>query len=208
MVKQFFKDRRIQGGLTYEEFVALMERSTYEADESSLEGEDLERAQYTKLNIHRTRRIAKTFVVPEAVKVAVESISSPQLWMVLTEAWCGDSAQSLPLIAKTATCNPLISMRILLRDENLDIIDQYLTDGTRAIPKLVALNQDGDELFQWGPRPKEAAELFRREKQAGLEKEQIMEKLHLWYGRDRGKAIVEELLAALRTASGTSASGG
>jgi hypothetical protein len=114
--------------------------------------------------------------------------------MVISEAWCGDSAQNLPYIAKIAECNPLINLRIILRDSNLDIMDLYLADGkSRSIPKLVAFDEDGNELFQWGARPKEAQELVTRLKNEGMEKEKFLEQLHLWYGRDRGRTLENEL---------------
>jgi hypothetical protein len=123
--------------------------------------------------------------------------------MLLTEDWCGDSAQNIPYIVKMAECNSMINLRILLRDQNTDIIDLYLSDSnSRSIPKLVAFNENGDELFQWGPRPKEAQELVRKLKSEGLSKEEYILQLHLWYGKNRRKnlelefiQIIEELIS-------------
>jgi len=76
-------------------------------------------------------------------------------------------------------------------------MDQYLTNGKRAIPVLVAFDLDGNELFRWGPRPEAAAELFRECKEAGQAKETILEELHRWYAKDRGCTIEEELKSLL-----------
>jgi hypothetical protein len=80
--------------------------------------------------------------------------------MVLTEPWCGDSAFLLPVIAEAAALNDAVSLRILLRDDHLDVMDQYLTDGSRSIPKLVVLSNDGTERCTWGPRPDGAQQRF------------------------------------------------
>ncbi|MCL6097112.1 MAG: thioredoxin family protein, partial [Bacteroidetes bacterium] len=90
-------------------------------------------------------------------------------------------------------CNPLIDLRILLRDQNLDIMDLYLTNGnSRSIPKLVVFDQDGNELVQWGPRPAEAQALVNKNKSEGKSKDEFIKELHLWYGRNRGKNLEEE----------------
>lgn len=89
-------------------------------------------------------------------------------------------------------------MKILLRDSNLDYMDLYLTNGGRAIPKLIAYDENGEELFQWGPRPNEAKELFNRLKNDGVEKSDINKELHLWYGRNRGKEIEKEIFELIK----------
>ena len=120
--------------------------------------------------------------------------------MVLTEDWCGDSAQNLPYIAKIAECNSLIKLRILPRDQNLDLMDLYLTDQkSRSIPKLVAFDEFGNELFQWGPRPYEAQKLVMELNALGLSKNEFNEKLHLWYGRNKGKSIENEFVELLKS---------
>ena len=118
--------------------------------------------------------------------------------MVLSEDWCGDSAQTIPYLVKMADLNPNIELRILLRDKNLDIMDLYLTDGNRAIPKLVAFDYIGNELFTWGPRPYEARQLVNKAKAEGKPKEQFLQELHLWYGRNRGKNLEVEILNIMK----------
>ncbi|RMF55622.1 MAG: thioredoxin family protein [Calditrichaeota bacterium] len=195
MVKSFFKERRPHNGMTYDEFVQRMVEKARVAE--SITPEDDEQLYYTRLNYQRTSRIQKTYQVSERLKELLQGINQPQLWMVLTEAWCGDSAQTLPILAKMTECNPNIQLRILLRDENLDIMDQYLTNGTRGIPKLVAFDEVGNELFTWGPRPREAAELYRQLKAEGKEKEEIYLELHKWYAKDRGKSVEKEFMKIL-----------
>lgn len=152
-----------------------------------------EKFEILKINLQRTQRLDKTFEPTEETKNILSQVTSQQQWIVLTENWCGDSAQIVPVIAKLAQLNPKIDLKILLRDSNLDYMDLYLTNGGRAIPKLIAYDENNEELFQWGPRPKEAQDLFTRLKTEGMEKTDINKELHLWYGRNRGKEVEREI---------------
>ena len=156
--------------------------------------ETREHAQYTRLNWQRSARIRRTYRVSEDLQSVINAIDHPQIWLVITEVWCGDSAKNLPYMEKMAAINPLIKLRIILRDEHPEIIDRYLTNGTRSIPIVIAFDQAGIEIFRWGPRPHEAAELVASLKKQGLEKPQFLEQLHLWYGRNRGKVLEKEFL--------------
>ncbi len=187
MTKKFFEEKRPHNGLKYHEYFEYFKSKAEDLPDKNNSD------NHTKLNFQRISRIHKTYKVDKELKKIVRSIKSPQLWMILTEDWCGDSAQILPHIAIISEQNPLIDLRILLRDKNLDIMDQYLTNGTsRSIPKLVVFDTEGNELFQWGPRPKEAQDIILNAKAKGDSKEEFMKKLHLWYARDKGHAIESE----------------
>lgn len=186
---KFFQDKRPHNGLTYEEYIKEARNKL----ESNSDNSTDELLAYTKLNIHRSNRIEKTYNVSDELCSLVKNINTPQIWMVITEDWCGDSAQNLPYIVKIASCNSLINLRIIRRDGNLDIMDQYLTNGkSRSIPKLVAFDEDGNELFQWGPRPKEAKDFVDKAKEDGIPKSEFIEKLHLWYANNKGQSIEKE----------------
>ncbi len=187
MIHDCLRDRNLQ---EYADYLARMQAIASEAEAD-------ERAEYVKLNWQRSQRIQRTYEVPANLHERLQALAEPQWWVVLTEPWCGDSAQCLPYIAKFAEVNPQIHLKILLRDQNLDLMDRYLTSGKRGIPKLIAYDERGRELFTWGPRPKEAAALFDRNRKAGLSKAAIMEKLHLWYARDRGQAMEREFAQIL-----------
>lgn len=115
-----------------------------------------------KTKFARTHRIHKTISISAAIKKAVENLEHSYTWMVIMEAWCGDSAQNLPIIAELARLNPdKIKIYILLRDENPELMENYLTNGARSIPKLIAVNDTlGKDAFVWGPRPAQAQELL------------------------------------------------
>lgn len=158
-----------------------------------------ELANYTRLNLVRMQRIDKTVVISEPLEKAIHQINSPQTWYVLLEGWCGDAAQSVPVIAKLASMNSNINLQLILRDEHPAIMDQYLTNGGRSIPKLIGLDESGEELFTWGPRPANAQRLydaFKLNPEKGFVK--FAEELQLWYAKDKTVSIQEELLSLIK----------
>ncbi|MBU0475522.1 MAG: thioredoxin family protein [Bacteroidetes bacterium] len=153
--------------------------------------------EYTKLNQRRTNRILKTYKPSDEVKNAISKITEKQTWLIITEDWCGDSAQNIPFLFKMTESSQNIEFKMIYRDDNLDIIDRFLTNGGRAIPKIIGFDQEGNQLFQWGPRPEVAKQLVKEWKESGLSKDEFNEKLHLWYGKDRGKTLEIEFLKLL-----------
>jgi hypothetical protein len=152
---------------------------------------------YTQLNVQRMHRIEKTIqLLPEALE-QIRAVTRPQTWLVLTEGWCGDAAQSLPVMKALADLNPNIRVRFLLRDDNLELMDRNLTNGiSRSIPKLIAVDPTtGAELFTWGPRPTALQELFYGMRSKGLPYDVIKEELQRWYNTDKTVTIQRELVA-------------
>ena len=186
-------------GISFEQFNNQADAYSVDIDESSLDEVAKKKLGFTILNQRRTYRILKTYKVSEKIKKAVSKITETQTWMILTEDWCGDSAQNLPYLYKISQLNDHIDLKLLYRDDNLEIMDRYLTNGGRAIPKLVAFDKDRNELFQWGPRPEEAKKLVAQWKAEGDAADQFNEKLHLWYGRNRGKAFEDDFLKLLNS---------
>lgn len=184
-------------GLIYRQYYDLTKKEIETADLSKLTDEEKKRYEDKKLNLHRMTRIEKHYSVSEELKNLILRVDKPQTLMIISETWCGDSAQNIPYIAKMTELNPKFDLTIILRDVNPDIMDLYLTNGTRSIPILVTFDENGEELFRWGPRPQEAKDLFADLKAQGFEKSYILEKLHLWYGRNRGKNLESEFIAAL-----------
>jgi len=185
-----------ESGLTPAAYQEVMEQQAA-LDPAGLEDMEAERAEFAKLNLHRVGRIRRHWRPSEELAFLLARIDRSQLWMALTEPWCGDSAQCLPCLEILAESNPHITIRFLPRDDNPGIMDKYLTGGKRSIPLLVAFDPEGGELFRWGPRPAEAQSLFDAATDEGLEKPAKLEKLHLFYGRNRGRALDAELVHVL-----------
>ncbi len=183
-------------GLTYDRYLELMAEQAGR-DPAGTIPEEAEKIAFTGLNLHRARRLARTWRPSAALASAVAALPGPQLWLTLTEPWCGDSAQCLPLFAALAETRSDIDFRLLLRDDHPEVMDLYLTGGKRSIPVVVALDENGKELFRWGPRPAAAQAVFDQAKNEGLAKPEILERLHLFYGRDRDRTLDAELTALL-----------
>ncbi len=192
MAHKFFLEKRPHNGMKYQEYIDSLKQKVELINKNNLNEYEGISANLLKLNYQRSTRIEKTYNINKDLCELIKKIREPQLWMILTEHWCGDSAQILPYISKFAECNSLIDLRILERDKNIDIMDLYLTNGTRSIPKLIAFDNEGNELFQWGARPKKAQDLVNKLKAEGKTKEEFLEQLHIWYVKDQGKSIEKE----------------
>lgn len=152
---------------------------------------------YAKMNLQRMRRWDKTFQLRADVTEKMKTLA-PQNWWVITEGWCGDSAQNLPALEKMAAASEgNINLHIVLRDENPEIMQQYLTNGTsRSIPILVAFDDHGNQLFRWGPRPVPAQALLTEWKAnpVPMPFEDFELEMHTWYTKDKGNALQDEIL--------------
>ncbi|MBS1792840.1 MAG: thioredoxin family protein [Acidobacteria bacterium] len=188
----------IEKSLTFAEYIKLI-------DDLLLDGKTTGPVQseemfgYGKLNRQRMHRLEKTAVVSESLKEKTRRIERRQLWLVITEGWCGDAAQNIPIIEKIAAESAgRIETRYVLRDENPELMDRYLTGSARSIPKLIALDAETlAELGTWGPRPRAALDLFAELKAQGMEKPLILENIQRWYIADKNQSIqteFEELL--------------
>ena len=188
----------VEKGITYEEYRRLIDalimvgRSTAKNQSESL-------LEYSKLNVARMKRLDKTIEIIPALKTIIEKIQSPQTWLVLTEGWCGDAAQIVPVFAQLAALNGNINLKFLLRDENLELMDLYLTDAkSRSIPKLIVANENLEELFTFGPRPDALQEIYYHMKANAFDNATIKEELHRWYAQDKTITIQKELLELLK----------
>jgi hypothetical protein len=154
---------------------------------------------YTKLNASRMRRWLKTAVLSDELVNAVKEIVAPQQWIVITEPWCGDAAHIVPFFHLIAQTNPLIAVDYELRDTEPFRINEYLTRGGKAIPKLIIRDAAGNDLATWGPRPEACQQLFDELKARQVDFETLKTALQNWYNADGGKAIQEELTTLLTT---------
>lgn len=141
-------------------------------------------------------RLNKLTAINADLKAAMSEVSEPWIWLVLTESWCGDAAQSIPVLYQIAEQSPNVSIRFLLRDKNPDLMNAYLTNGGKSIPKLICVRaSDLSELGSWGPRPAALQTLFWEWRAAKVPSADITEQIQRWYNADRTVAIQRELLA-------------
>jgi hypothetical protein len=188
--------KKLSSAFSYSEFKEYSEKIVDALKSAELNEEEKSLLEYRKLNLARINRVEKTYEPSDNIKNIISGIDK-QIWMVITEDWCGDSAQNLPAIAKIALLNDRITLKIVLRDKNLDLMDLYLTDGKRSIPKLIAFDEELNEIFIWGPRPQKAQEYFDNLKNQGLAKEEIIKEIHSWYAKDKCQSLENEFIKLL-----------
>lgn len=190
LIKESFEN-----GYTYEEYVQLIENLLKEGKSTAPEQtEDL--TAYSEMNLRRMKRWNKRFKTPAGVQEKMEQEGQNMNWLVLSEGWCGDAAHSLPIMAKLAEFGSMISLRILLRDQNEQLMEQFLTNGGKSIPKLIAYKPETKKIIgTWGPRPEQAQQILRNyQAKHGSLDDTIKEQLQICYNKDKGESIAEELI--------------
>ena len=186
---------------TYAEYRALTDQLVAEGKTTGPnQSEDM--AHYTKMNQARMNRLDKTVKLNPELVEAVKSLGEGYDWTVITEAWCGDAAQNLPIIAAMAAENPAIELTLVLRDENLDLMDQHLTNGGRSIPKLLIYDKaSGEVVNTWGPRPAPVQQMVMDYKQLDPETRphysELVKQGQVWYNKDKTQTAQQELLETL-----------
>lgn len=154
--------------------------------------------EFTKLNVQRMNRLDKTIQLSEQVIAKLHNNSNTYVWLLIGDAWCGDCAQIIPVINKIAEAsNDKISFKIISRDTFPELISSYQTNGANAIPKLlIMLPKTSEVICTWGPRPKPAQEIMLnwKENKDTISWEDFEKGLHLWYAKDRGNTIINELV--------------
>jgi hypothetical protein len=143
--------------------------------------------------------IYRTAQIPGDLLERASHLSRHWHLLVLSEDWCGDAVNTIPLLAKFVEQVPGLDLRLLPRDQNLDLMDVHLSLGTRSIPVVIALDEEFQERGWWGPRP---ASLQRWVRTDGLllPKEDRYRRTRTWYARDRGRTTIEEVLEVLERA--------
>ena len=157
------------------------------------------RYNFTKINNQRMKRLDKqTKLSEEAVSMA-SKIDKEFTWLVLTESWCGDAAQTLPVINKFSEASQKIDLKVVLRDENDELMNQFLTDGNKSIPKLIVIEKESKKVVSsWGPRTEKATKMIQDYKEAhGKVDDKIKKDLQVWYNQDKGKHIEKEMISLL-----------
>lgn len=187
----------LQGSMSYSTYRNLVKILVEEKSNSGIEkNEDL--ANYTVLNDKRMNRWDKTLKISAESQLKLSFFNSNITWLVITESWCGDAAHIVPVLYKIAE-HININFRVVLRDENLELMDMFLTNGARAVPELIMIdNVSGEVLNTYGPRPSEAAQMVLDYKaKHSVITPEFKEDLQLWYNKDKGQNIVNDITELL-----------
>lgn len=189
----------VEKAMNYTEYREMIDNLL---EEGKTTGENHSEAMlhYTKMNVHRMKRHDKRTELDDEMIDKLQQVDRNLIWLVLTEAWCGDAAQSIPMINKMAEKSENIELKLILRDQNLDVMDQFLYNGkSRSIPKLICLDADTLEVLgDWGPRPQVAQELYDDlRNNTDMPYQEVAEHLHKWYADDKGEEIQNEFMTLI-----------
>ncbi|MGX1025248.1 thioredoxin family protein [Psychroflexus sp. MBR-150] len=189
----------LKNSLSYEGFKTLVSNLINKGQSTGhTQNEDM--LNYSKLSIKRIKRWDKSFKLSENDMVFFKNQSKPITFLVLAESWCGDAAHALPIINAIAEASPHIDLKVVLRDDNDELMQEFLTNGGKSIPKLIALDDENNVLFTWGPRPTEATEMVKAYKDKhGQLTDELKENLQKWYNKDKGQGIVKDIKAQLES---------
>jgi len=184
----------LKTAITYQEYRELVTEHVQKGT-STGPNQTVDLSQYTLLNDSRMRRLDKTTKLPEAVLERIENYKEKVTWLVLTESWCGDAAQSMPVINKMAEANNDIHLKVVLRDEHPELMNAFLTNGGMSIPKLIVFNNETNQILgDWGPRPTTATQMVNSYKEEhGKLTPEFKQDLQVWYNKDKGQSIVTDL---------------
>ena len=153
---------------------------------------------YSTLNDARMNRLDKKTTLTDATVEALKKTKEKQTWLLITEGWCGDAAQIAPVINRMSVESDKVDLKVVLRDENENLMNQFLTNGTKSIPKLVVLNANDEVISSWGPRPSLATKMVNDYKisHGGIDAN-FKKELQIWYNKNKGESIQEDLVAFL-----------
>lgn len=188
----------LEKSITYKQYKELILNLLKDGKSTGImQSDDL--LNYTKLNEKRMKRLDKQTLLSEEASLKAQKINKDFTWLVLTESWCGDAAQTLPVINKFAEINPKIELKVVSRDENESLMNQFLTNGSKSIPKLVVIEKETNKVLNsWGPRSKTATKLVEEYKEIhGNLDDEFKKDLQYWYNNDKGKSIENDFMEFL-----------
>ena len=188
----------LNGAIAYEDYRLMVANLAIEGKSTgTVQSQEL--GNYTVLNDQRMKRLDKTIKIDAVSELKIKEVDQKITWLVLTESWCGDAAQTIPVMNKIARLNKNISLRLVLRDENLELMEQFLSNGAMAIPKLISIDEaTGRIIGEWGSRPSIASKMVQDyKKKHGTLSPEFKQNLQIWYNKDKGQNTVSDLLSLL-----------
>lgn len=189
----------IKNSQSYDDYKCLMQKLT---DNNATTGNQKSDSliEFTKLNNRRMIRWEKTLKLEGSSIKKIKEYNKNSYWLVITESWCGDAAHVIPVLNKIAQQNDRIDIKMVLRDENEQLMNLFLTNGSKSIPKLIAIDKDKLEvLFTYGPRPSAASIIVENEKKEnGILSLKFKQELQMWYNKDKGKTTVADIIELMQ----------
>lgn len=190
----------LQNSYSYQEYRMLIDNLLAEGKVTGHEQSEF-LTTYSELNVTRMKRLDKTIQIPENIQNSLNNLGQNYIFLVLTEGWCGDAAQIVPVLNKLAEASDKIELKLVLRDDNDDLMQHFLTNGSKSVPKLVLLDAETKQvLSSWGPRPVGATKLITDYKaEYGIIDETAKTELQKWYLHDKGISTMNEVTGLVET---------
>ena len=187
----------LQNSCSYNEYRTLVSNLISEGKSTGHE-QSADLLHYSELNEVRMKRLEKTLKLDLEVEKALRNLKSKQTWLVISEGWCGDAAQILPIIKLMSEASKNIDLKLVFRDENEELINLFLTNGAKSIPKLLLLDESFNLINHWGPRPEGAKNLIIEYKaKHGIVDEAAKIALQKWYLDDKGISTMKEIVGMI-----------
>jgi len=188
----------LQNSHSYTEYRIIVSKLISEGKSTGKE-QSADLLHYSELNEVRMKRLEKTLKLDIEVEKTLQNLKSNQTWLVISEGWCGDAAQILPIIKLMSEASKNIDLKLVFRDENEELIHLFLTNGAKSIPKLLVLDESFNLINHWGPRPEGAKNLIIEYKAIhGIVDEAAKIALQKWYLDDKGISTMKEIVAILQ----------
>lgn len=188
----------IKTGMSYSEYRELVSKLLLKGESTGHEQTEA-LLNYSTLNNQRMKRLDKTIKIPEEALSHFKNIDSKITFLVITEGWCGDASQVIPVINKIVEANSNFEMKLVLRDDNPELMSEFLTNGNKAIAKFILFDRDAESILDtYGPRPSTPTQMVADYKAThGSLDSQFKENLQRWYNKDKGRTVVEDLVKFL-----------
>lgn len=188
----------IDSAMSYKEYMELITK-LYSEGKTTGDNQSEAMLGYAKMNLYRMNRLNKTIKLTEKLKTEINLVSEKMIWLVLTEGWCGDAAQNIPVFNAISDFSANIELKLILRDKNLNVMDEFLTNGGRSIPKLIAFKKEKNKIIgNWGPRPSTAQKMVNDfNKLPNGEYSDFVKRVQLWYAKDKTLELQTELVQKL-----------
>lgn len=184
-------EKYLKDSLTWDEYISHIKNTIESGDKSD------DKYQYYSLNLARTERLLKKTELNNEQKEKLSKLKKEIILIAISEGWCGDAAQILPVVETLVKESDKLSSVVVLRDSN-DLIDSYLTNGGKAVPIIIGVDKNTkEEIFKWGPRPLWATPILKEYKANKINHEQFGLELQKRYNKDKGNSIINELLEKL-----------
>lgn len=186
----------LENGFSYPDYLKKIEEQLHYIESS---GDEKGYAKYYSINLKRIERLDKTFALTEEQKEKLNKVNADFKLLIISEGWCGDAAQVMPVV--NVMMNEIgVEQKIVLRDENSELMNEFLTDGAKSIPILIGVNNQGNEIFRFGPRPQHGMDLLKKHKENPQEytDDQFHQDLQIWYNQDKGESIFNEFLCVMK----------